>query len=197
MRNAVVAIALAVAAACTEAAPEAFRVEPDLTATRFAVNELGIVRQRGRFQRTWGAIVLDPARAAGTVDFIIDATSVATGWGLRDAFLRGEYMFDVDQFPAIRFRSTHLSYAAGQLVAVDGDVTLRGVTRPVRLDVKRLRCSHVPARGREECAAEVATRISRRAFGMTYAYPFVGDDIDLDVAITAFRVRDSGETEPP
>ena len=197
MRNPVAGIALAVAAACADAAPDVFRVEPDLTATRFAVNELGIVRQRGRFQRTWGAIVLDPARAAGRVDFIIDTTSVVTGWALRDRFLRGENMFDVERFPAIRFRSTHLSYAAAQLVAVDGEVTLRGVTRPVRLDVRRLQCGRVPAHGREECDAEVATTISRAAFGMTYAYPLVGDEIDLDFAITAFRVRDSGETEPP
>jgi len=106
-------------------------------------------------------------------------------------------MIDVERYPAIRFRSTRLSYAAAQLVAVDGEVTLRAVTQPVRLDVKRLRCAPAPPHGREECGAAIATRISRAAFGMTYAYPLVGDEIDLDFAVTASRVRDGGETESP
>jgi len=197
VRTFVAVIAAAMVAASATADPVTFRVEPALTTARFAVTELGMVSQSGRFERTWGSIVLDPAHGGGSVDFIVDTTSVRTGWDLRDAFLRGERMFDVERFPVIRFRSTHMVYAGAQLVAVDGAVTLRGVTQPVRLAVRGLRCTSVPPYGREECGAVVATTISRAAFGMTYAYPLVGDEIDLTVLITALRVRDGGETGTP
>jgi polyisoprenoid-binding protein YceI len=177
--------------------PATFRVDPELTAVEFAVTHLGIARQHGRFERTWGSIVLDPAQASGRIDFVIDTTSVNTGWNLRDEFLRGTNMLDVLRYPAIRFHSTSLRFEGERLVAVDGDVELHGVTQPVRLDVKRMACAIDPADGREGCGAEVATRISRRAFGMSFAYPLVGDDIELDFAITAFRVPDAGEAESP
>lgn len=197
MRAVIVAIALVSAGTGAIADPATFRVEPDRTTTSFAVAAWGVAVQRGRFERTWGSIVLDPAGTAGSVDFIVDAASVRTGWGLRDAFLRGEAMFDAERFPVIRFRSTHLAYAAAQLVGVDGEVTLRGVTQPVHLAVNGLRCVSARTHDREECGAQVTTTLSRAAFGMTYAYPFVGDRIDLDFAITARRVRDGGEGELP
>lgn len=185
------------AVACTAAGPTTFRVEPALTSTEFAVTQLGIAKQRGRFERTWGAIVLDPARSGGSVDFIIDTASVRTGWNVRDEFLRGEDMFDARRYPTIRFHSTRLGWDAARLIAIDGNVELHGVTQPVRLEVRKLACATGAADGREGCGAAVATRISRAAFGMTYAYPVVGDEIELDIAITAYRVRDGGETEPP
>ncbi|NDP43926.1 MAG: YceI family protein, partial [Aromatoleum sp.] len=58
-------------------------------------------------------------------------------------------------------------------------------------------CATDSADGREGCGAEVATRISRSAFGMSYARLLVSDEIELDFAITAFRVRNTGETEMP
>ncbi len=74
---------------------------------------------------------------------------------------------------------------------------LRGVTQAVRLEVQWLVCGINPADGREGCGATVTGRLLRRDFGMDYAYPLVGDEVELDFAITAFRVRDEGETEPP
>ncbi len=177
--------------------PVTFRVEPELTAAEFAVTHLGIAKQRGRFERTWGSIVLDPAQATGRVDFIIDTTSINTGWNLRDDFLRGADMFDAQRYPAIRFHSRRLVYEGERLVVVDGEVELHGVTQPVRLEVKRMACATDSADGREGCGAEVATRISRSAFGMSYARLLVSDEIELDFAITAFRVRNTGETEMP
>ena len=174
-----------------------FRVDPELTSAEFAVMHLGISKQRGRFERTRGTIVLDGEGKTGSIDFVIDAASVNTGWTLRDAFLKSEDMLDAERFPALRFHSTRLAFDATGLIGVDGEITLRGVTRPVRLEVKRVQCGAIPDDGREGCGASVAGRISRRAFGMDFAYPLVGDDVELDFGVTAFRVRDEGETETP
>jgi polyisoprenoid-binding protein YceI len=196
VRAATAALRLAVAVAGTVAAlaaipvaaePATFRVDPALTTAQFAVTEWGVIRRRGRFARTAGEIMLDPALAVGRIDFVIDTRSVSTGWSLRDAFVTGGLMLDADAYPAIRFRSTRVAFVALRPVGVDGEITLHGVTRPVRLAIRRLDCA-TDAAGREGCDADIGLSISRAAFGMTYAYPLVGDAIDIDVALTAVRV---------
>ena len=193
-----VALACAlVATGFARADPAMFRVAPELTSVQFAVSHLGIATQQGRFERTWGTIILDAERNAGSIDFIVDAGSINTGWDLRDAFLKSDDMFDVERYPAIRFHSTRLAYDGTRLIAVDGEITLHGVTRPVRFEITRLECGTDPVDGRDGCGATVTGRISRSAFDMTFAYPLIGDEVALDFAVTAFRIRDEGETEAP
>ena len=192
----------ALAATLAQTAPlplraSTYRVEAGLTHAGFAVTHFGVLKQHGRFARVWGTIVLDAAGGAGSVDFILVGASVTTGWDVRDDFLRGVNMFDVERFPSLRFRSLRLAYDGPLLTGVDGEVTLRGVTHPLHLDVRQLRCGATPAHGREGCRAQVVGRISRAAFGMDYGYPFIGDDVEFDFALTAVRVRDEGETEMP
>jgi polyisoprenoid-binding protein YceI len=179
------------------AAEETYRVDAAQTTAGFAVSQLGIVRQRGHFDRAWGTIVIDPDGIAGSIDVVIDPASVDTGWSLRDRFLRGDDMLDVERYPVVRFRSTRLEYRGRRVVAAEGEITLHGVTRPLRLEVRRLACSRNPVDGRESCGATVTGQLLRRDFGIAYAWPIIGDDIDLDFVIKAFRVRDEGETEAP
>ena len=177
--------------------PATFRVDADLTSARFAVEYLGFARAQGRFGQTSGTIIVDTQQKVDSIDLVIDTGSVDMGWDLRDAFLRSEVMFDAQRFPQMRFHSTHLTYEGARLAGVDGEITLRGVTRPVRLEVKRVECGTQPEDGRETCGASVAGHISRGAFGMDFAYPLIGDDVELDFAVTAFRVRDAGEAKTP
>jgi len=162
-----------------------FRVEPEQTRAAFAVSYLGFAKQRGLFARTSGTIVIDREHKVGSVDLVIDVKSVDTGWDLRDGFLRGENMFDAERYPTLRFRSTRLDFDDERLVAVDGEMTLRGVTVPAHFDVLRLACATDSAHGRESCDATVSGRISRSAFGMDFAYPLIGDEVDLDIALKA------------
>ncbi|TMG84062.1 MAG: YceI family protein [Betaproteobacteria bacterium] len=92
-------------AAAAAAAPVVYRIEPEFTYAEFAVSHIGLSRQRGHFGRTNGTIVLDPEQHSGSIDFVVDATSIDTGWNVRDEFLRGEAMFDAAHYPVIRFRS--------------------------------------------------------------------------------------------
>ncbi len=174
--------------AATRAAAQSYRIAPERTLAGFAVTNLGVVRQDGHFNRASGTIVLDPARASGgSVDVTIDLSSVDTGWDTRDDFLRGENMFDVARYPVMHFRSTHVEYRDGHVVAAEGNVTLHGVTKRLRLEVQNLECGRVSTDGHESCRASVAGQLRRREFGMEFAYPFVGDVISLDFAITAVR----------
>jgi polyisoprenoid-binding protein YceI len=195
------AMALAVVAAVlayaplAQSAPDVFRVEPGMTSVEFGVSHLGISRQRGTFDQTWGRIELDGSRSTGRIDFVVDAASVNTGWSVRDAFIRGEDMFDVEQHPVMRFRSTRLDFDAGVLQRIDGDLTLHGITREVTFAVTRLDCGTDPATGRAGCGAEATGTIRRSDFGMSYALPLIGDEIDLRFLVTAFAVPLRGEAD--
>lgn len=178
-------------------APEIYRVDPELTSAQFAVSHMGLSTQRGHFGSTRGTIVLDPEAHTGRIDFIVDASSVDTGWAPRDAFLRGADMFDTARYPVVRFQSTRLTFDSARLVEVAGDLTMHNVTRPIQLRVAWLDCGKDPDSGREGCGAEVGTVIKRSDFGMTYALGLVGDDVGLTFQVTAFRAQRDGEADRP
>jgi polyisoprenoid-binding protein YceI len=185
MRNA--AALVCVLAATSPAAVEkegAYQVDPERTQVAFEVAELGVFARTGRFGRAHGRIEFDADAEAGSVYLVVDAASVDTGWDRRDAFVRGEHMLDAARFPLLSFRSTALGFAAHRLVAVDGSLTMRGVTRPVRLDVRSVRCG---APDGDRCDAEIVGRVSRRAFGMDFAWPLVGDEVLLTFTVGAVR----------
>jgi polyisoprenoid-binding protein YceI len=185
---AVLAFALsAIASAAGALAGPVYRIDPALTSVEFEVSQFGLWTQRGRFARTRGNVAYDPVAQTGSVELVVDVASVETGWDLRDQFVRGESMLDAGHHPALRFRSTRLDFIEHRLIGVDGILTLRGVTRPVRLDVRYVHCGTQAADGREGCGARIIGRISRLAFGIGFAYPMVGDEIELDFAVTAFR----------
>ena len=174
-------------AAPAQAAPDVYRVEPGLTSAEFAFSHLGLAKQHGRFGRTQGTIVLDPEQHTGSIELSIDATSIDTGWSLRDDFLRGRLMFDVARYPVVRFRSTEIVFGQTRLIGVAGELTVHNVTRPIALGVERLECDRAAERQRERCGATVAASIRRSDFGMDFASWLVGDDIELSFRVTAFR----------
>lgn len=187
MTRFVLLCAIAVAASSARAEPAAYRVVPAQTSVEFSVLHLAVFPAHGRFGHVSGRIVIDAGAASGNVQFDVATASVATGWTLRDAFLRGEAMFDADAHPLVRFRSTKLGFAAGRLVRIDGDLTLRGVTRPVSLTVSRLDCSPAGQGARDVCQADAETAISRREFDMDFAWPLIADEVELKFRIVAVR----------
>ena len=197
-RLACVALFVAAVLPVTAADAQTYRIDPEHSSAGFSVIHFGILREQGQFKRASGTIVVDPAgQAGGSIGVVIDLSSVDTGWDLRDDFLRGPSMFDIARYPKIRFRSRRLEYRDHRVVAAEGDITLHGVTRPLRLEVNNLVCGHTAADGREGCDATVTGRLQRREFGISFAYPLVSDDVDLEFTIVAFRVGSEAEAEAP
>jgi polyisoprenoid-binding protein YceI len=175
---------------------QVYRIDSQRTSVAFEVTEFGLWLAYGRFGRTDGRIDYDTVAEKGNVELAVDAGSVQTGWDLRDRFVRGENMLDAAHHPVLRFRSTGMTFVAHRLVAVDGELTLHGVTLPVRLDVRNVRCGRSNAEeGSERCDAEIVGRISRHAFGMDFASPLVSDEVLLTFAVSASRV-DGTEARP-
>ncbi len=181
------ALLLTAQADVVQAAPESYRVEAQMSSTEFAVTHLGLSRQRGRFGRTEGSILIDPQEHSGTIDLVVDARSIDTGWAVRDAWLRGEDMFDVARFPVVHFESTQLVFNQERLIGIAGQLTLHGVTRPVVLKIERMQCGVIPDSGREGCGAGASASIRRSDFGLTYGLGLVGDEIDLTFQVVAYR----------
>jgi polyisoprenoid-binding protein YceI len=182
-----IAALLACATILAHAEPVAYRVDGERTRVEFSVIHLGVIRADGAFERVAGRIVVDAATTTGHIDIDVAGDSVATGWSLRDAFIRSEKMFDVVRHPVVRFRSTRLEFERGRLVRVDGDLTLRGVTRPVVLTVASLDCGPRPEGVGDTCSADAEGTIHRRDFGMDFAWPLIDDKVSLRFLITATR----------
>ena len=196
MKSASRVVVVLLASFAAAAAAATFRVAPEETNVAFAVSNFGVGTHQGRFDLTWGKITLDAERHSGSVDFVVDVGSVNTGWDLRDTFLKSDGDI-LERYPSIRFRSTRLDFDGPRLVGVDGEITLHGVTRPERFDVTRMECGADTGVGSEGCGASVSGRISRSAFGMSFAYPLVGDEVALDFSIKAIRVDDEQAAQSP
>jgi polyisoprenoid-binding protein YceI len=165
----------------------------------FAIRHMVFSKVRGRFLNYTGAIQLDdgdPARS--WVELAIDAASIDTGTAQRDNHLRSADFFDVERFPELRFRSTHVEDVGGGRLRVIGELTIRDTTREVALDAEPAGRGMDPW-GNERIGFVAKTSIDRKDFGLAWNQlleaggVLVGDrvDIELDVQAVNTAARDA------
>lgn len=169
------------------AEPASYRIDSGHTRAEFVVAHLGMLRAHGRFEQVSGRLAFDPVAHVGSIELEISASSVATGWESRDEFIRGATMFDSAQYPRMRFRSTRFEFDHDRLVRVDGELTLRDVTRPVSLEVTRIECGRPASDRRDGCTAVASGTIRRREFAMDAWWPLIGDEVELRIDLVAVR----------
>jgi polyisoprenoid-binding protein YceI len=167
------------------AAPEHFTIDPARTVPGFEVSRLGIAPLRGRFRDVSGSISLDVGSRAGSIAIEIDATSVGVGRGWFDALIKGEDFFDIARYPRVAFRADRLHFEGEVPVRAEGELTLRGVTHPVTLELRHFTCARGDAAPRTTCTADIFARISRSAFGMTRYSGLVADEVRLTIQVEA------------
>jgi polyisoprenoid-binding protein YceI len=184
---ALVVVATLAAASAAQAAPESFTLDPAHTVPVFAVSHLGLSVQRGMFTRTSGTVVIDRAEKSGRVEVAVDAASLETADRLRDRILRGDSWFDVERFPTISYRAQRIVFDGDVPVAADGELTLLGVTRPVRLAIRDFRCGTHSLTRRPLCGAEVTATVRRSDFGMSAWLKDVGDEVTLTIQAEGYR----------
>jgi polyisoprenoid-binding protein YceI len=177
-------VGVAMSAAWAE--PAHYRIDAAHTHADFTVAQLGLLEAHGRFDNVSGRIVFDGAGHAGSIDLDIPVSSLATGIDMRDDFVRGVTMFDAERFPHMKFRSSRLDFDGDRLVRVDGNLTLRDVTRPVTFTVLRMDCAQGNGHG-ERCSADAEGAIRRREFAMDNWWPLIGDEVALRLRLVAVR----------
>jgi polyisoprenoid-binding protein YceI len=179
-------------AGTTHAAAELYTVEPFHTFPSFEVPHQGTSYWRGKFNKTSGKIWLDRQQQTGRVEITIDAASVNFGLAIMDERARGEYWFDVKKYPTAKYVGESMTFRGGVPVSVSGQFTLRGVTRPLKLEILEFKCKQNPMFKREVCGADARAEFDRRDFGMMHDIVDNNGRVRLQIQVEALK----GDTLP-
>ena len=182
------ALVLAAAlAAPALAAPETFVVDGTHTFPRFAYSHFGFSTQLSRFDKTSGKIVFDRVAKTGAVDIVIDAKSVDTGYPTFNEHIQGEDFLDTAKYPTATFKSTAVRFEGDKPVAVDGNLSMKGVTRPVTLTITYFHAMPHPILKKDAIGANAVTRVKRTDFNMGKYAPNVSDEVTITLAVEAVK----------
>jgi polyisoprenoid-binding protein YceI len=151
------------------------------TVVSFEVRSFGVLRHRGRFQKSSGSVSLDPQADEGTFNVVIDARSIQAGNEVELKIMRGAGFLDVEKFPEISYKSEHVSFYDGEPIRVDGELTLVGVTHPVPLRVNSYHCTDPVDLELRRCMMDATAIFRRSEFGMTGSMPLAGDKVRLAI----------------
>lgn len=172
---------------------QTWQIDSAHSGIHFAVRHLVIAKVRGHFSRWSGSVsVPDGDVSRAVVDVTIDTSSIDTGVADRDAHLRSADFLDVATFPEMTFRASRTEPVSTDRFRLVGELTLRGVTREVVLDVESAGQTQDPW-GNLRAGFAARTSIDRKAFGLTWNQVLeaggvmVGDRIDIEIEIEAVR----------
>jgi len=182
--SATLAAVLAVSAAATTTT---WQIDPQHTAAGFAVKHLMISTVRGQFKGVTGTVNWeDQDISKSTVDITIDANTVDTSEPKRDADLKSDKFFDVAKYPTITFKSKKIEQVSAGKLKITGDLTIRGVTKEVALDVEGPTPPVKDPWGNTRVAANATTKVNRQDFGVKWNANMDGGGVVVgdDVAIT-------------
>lgn len=144
-----------------------WRIDPAHTTVGFVARHLMVTKVRGRFADVDGVARIAEQPEDSTVEVTIGAASIDTRSEDRDAHLRSPDFLDVERFPTLTFRSTGVRYEGGEHWKLDGELTVKDVTRPVTLDVEYEGQSPDPWGGRR-AGFTATTEIDREDWGLTW-----------------------------
>ncbi|MBP6514966.1 MAG: polyisoprenoid-binding protein [Steroidobacteraceae bacterium] len=182
--SAVIALTLG-ASATVLAAPTTYVVDGSHTFPRFSYSHFGLSTQLSKFNKTTGKVVLDKDAKTGSVDVVIDTTSVDTGYDIFNGHIQGENFLDTAKYPTATFKSTRVSFQGDRPVSIDGQLTIKGVTRPVTLTVTNYINMPHPMLKKDAIGADATTVIKRSDFNAGAYAPNVGDEVTINIAIEA------------
>ncbi|MDR6387258.1 polyisoprenoid-binding protein YceI [Paraburkholderia caribensis] len=165
----VMAGALASSVAAGAFAADTYQLDPTHTYPSFESDHMGGVSTwRGKFTKSSGTVTLDRAAKTGTVDVTVDTSSIQTGNTKLDEHLRSGDFFDVAKYPTATFKGTAIKFDGDTPVGVDGQFTLKGVTKPLNLKIESFKCIQHPVLKREVCGVEATGEFNRADYGMDF-----------------------------
>jgi polyisoprenoid-binding protein YceI len=183
-RPAVLGFALGALSVTAYAEPMTYTIDSSHTYPSFEVDHSGGVSVwRGKFNSTSGTITMDKEAMMGSVDITIDITSIDFGHdGLNGHTLGTDAgMLNAEEFPTATYTGTLVDWENGAPTAVDGELTLHGVTLPVNLEIAKFTCG-AGRGGGETCGADAFAEFDRSDFGVDFAAGF-GFDMGVSLRI--------------
>ena len=168
-------------------AVDSYTIDPLHSIPAFEFKHLGVTTQSGRFDKASGKAALDFANKKGRVEFAIETASLNMGFGTETKKSPGYILIKADKFPTISFNSDKLIFDGDSVVAAEGQFTLLGVTKPLRVTVSHFRCAPHPLTRKQVCAGDINAVIKRSEYGMTDYIPAISDEIKISVPIEAYK----------
>jgi len=189
MKRILTAAVLSAAPAVALGAPVAYELDPTHTYPSFEADHLGgLSTWRGKFNRSSGRFVIDRESKTGSVEVAIDVRSIDFGNDELNAHALKPEMFDATRHPAATFKGAVSGWAGDRPAAVTGELTLRGVTRPVTLTVNSFHCRPHPMAKKEVCGADAVATFNRADFGLDFGAAY-GFRMDVMLRIQAEGLR--------
>ena len=192
MLKALASIVLTAVPLDAAAAPETYTLDPLHSSVLFGIDHMGLSTVHGRFDKFSGKFSVDRAAKKGDVELTVDTASVNTNDNdkgsrqrSRDEHLRSADFFNAAEFPKMTYKSTNVVFSGDNPTAVEGNLTLLGVTKPVTLKVDRFSCNPATATAKERCGGDGSGKIKRSDFGMSRGIPQIGDELLLTVSFEA------------
>jgi polyisoprenoid-binding protein YceI len=197
---ALAALAALVLAPAARADKETFVFDKNHSQLAFRIRHF-VTKVSGRFTKFDGTIVLDRAKPAeSSVDLKIESASIDTGVPNRDKHLNSADFFDTANFPEITFKSTKVTPKGGDVYDVAGDLTMRGVTKPVTLTVTSNGFAN-DGRGGVKAGFDVTGKLNRKDFGVNWnaivdQNAMLSDDVELTISVEANKPGPKPATPP-
>lgn len=171
-----------------------YTIDPAHSSAQFIVRHMMITNVRGGFRSVTGTIVYDPQDPAATqIDAAIDAATISTLDDQRDTHLKSPDFLEVEKYPKITFQSSSARPVGHGELKVSGDLTIRGVTRPVVLDVEGPTPEGKDPWGNTRMGASASTKIKRSEFGLNWNAALeaggilVGDDLKIEIEVSLIK----------
>lgn len=167
----IAASALVAGAALAE--PATYKIDPAHTYPSFEADHMGgMSLWRGKFNTTSGTVTLDRAAKTGEVDVTIDVASINFGHEKMNEHAKSADMFDVAKFPTATYKGKFSKWNGDVPTEVTGELTLHGVTKPVKLTINTFMCKANPMTKKESCGADAVAQINRADFGVNFGANF-------------------------
>lgn len=189
MIKSIVTASLVLAAGTAISAPVTYNIESGHTYPSFeADHNGGMSIWRGKFRKTTGTIQYDKEGKTGSVDIVVDATSIDFGHDKMTEHAKGAQMFDVEKFPTATYKGKLVKFNGDAPTEVEGELTLHGVTKPVKLTINSFMCKMNTMLKKEACGADASASFNRADFGINFGQQ-MGFKMDVKLAIQVEAVK--------
>ncbi|MCR6701192.1 MAG: YceI family protein [Dokdonella sp.] len=193
LRRTVLASVLALVSAGAYAAPITYKLDPSHTDVLFTWNHLGFSNPTGHFGQIEGTLVYDEADPTrSSVEATLPLAGLDTHVAKLDEHLKKDEFLDAAKYPTITFKSTKVDNAGSGKLKVTGDLTLRGVTKPVVLDVKLNGAGPHPMKKVPAIGFDATTTIKRSEFGIDAYVPNISDELKVSITTEALGPKPAG-----
>ncbi|HEX9472665.1 MAG TPA: YceI family protein [Steroidobacteraceae bacterium] len=189
MKPILIALSAALYAGALAASPVTYNVDPNHTHPSFETDHMGgLSVWRGMFRSSSGRVIYDAVAHTGEVDISVDTGSVDLGHDKLSEHVKSADMLDAARFPTATYKGRFSKFNGDTPAEVEGELTLHGVTKPLKLTINSFMCKPHPVLKREVCGADASASLNRADFGINLGEA-MGFKMDVKLAIQIEAIR--------